>query len=202
MSGIWAESPIETALTVAPTEWPVSVAEAKLHCRAEETSIEDASFTRWIRAITAKAETALGGKQICTATRALYLNKFPCRNDIAIPYPPLRTVTGITYVDVDGVTQTWSSAQYQVDTARSPGRVVLHPDYSYPATKSGILHAVTITFTCGYGAASDVPDSIKEAILECVAFKYEHRGDDDVKTSDIIDQMLAEMLSPEIMLVV
>lgn len=201
MSGIWAETPIRTAVSVAATEQPVSYAEAKIHCRidddTEKTWVENA-----IKACTEKASTLLGGKQLCSATRILYLGAFPCnRRDIAIPYPPLVTISSIAYVDTAGATQTWSSAQYQVDTASTPGRVVLHPDYSWPSTQAGILNAVTITFTCGYGAASAVPFCVKDAILNAVAYKYEHRGDDETRTGEMIEALMMDALSPELMYV-
>lgn len=201
MSGIWAESPFRAKVSVAPTEYPVSVAEAKLQCRVD-SSVEDSVFTRLIASCTDMAAQLLGGKQIVSATRILYLSAFPCgRRDIAIPYPPLTAISSITYVDTAGASQTWSSAQYQVDTVSEPGRVLLHPDYSWPSTQAGILNAVTITYTCGYGAASAVPNCVKDAILSGVAYKFEHRGDDEIRTNETVEALMAGILSPETMMV-
>lgn len=198
---IWAEEPFRCKVTIAATEQPVSYADAKAHCRidddTEKTWVENA-----IKSVTELAASFLGGKQIVSATRALYLGAFPCgRMDIPIPYPPLQSVSSIQYIDIDGATQTWSSAEYQVDTVSEPGRVVLHPDYSWPSTKGGILSAVTITFVAGYGAATSVPQCIKDAILTGVSYKYEHRGDDEVRTSETVGALVMEALAPERMLV-
>lgn len=198
---IWAEEPFRCKVSVAATEQPVSYVEAKLHCRidddAEQSWVENA-----IKACTEKAATLLGGKQIVTATRILYLSAFPCgRRDIRIPYPPLQSVSSIAYVDTAGATQTWSSAQYQVDTVSEPGMVLLHPDYSWPSTQSGILNAVTITYVAGYGAASAVPFCVKDAILQGVSCKYEHRGDDEVRNGEMIEALMMDALAPEMMLV-
>lgn len=200
-TGIWVESPPRCKVSVAPTEQPVTYTEAKLHCRIDD-DVEKPWVENAIKSCTEKATTLLGGKQICSATRILYLSAFPSyRDDIAIPYPPLATISSIAYVDTAGASQTWSSAQYQVDTVSEPGRVVLHPDYSWPSTQAGILNAVTITYTCGYGAASAVPFCIKDAILNAVAYKYEHRGDDEARTNETIEAIIADTLAPEVMMV-
>lgn len=198
---IWAEEPFRCKVSVVPAEQPVSYDEAKLHCRIDD-DVEKTWVENAIKSCTEKASTLLGGKQIVTATRILYLSAFPCaRRDIAIPYPPLTSVSSITYVDTAGATQTWSSAQYQVDTVSEPARVILHPDYSWPSTQAGILNAVTITYVCGYGAASAVPFCIKDAILQGVAYKYEHRGDDEVRNNETIEALMVDALAPEMMMV-
>lgn len=205
MSGIWAESPFRAAISVAATEYPVSYAEAKLHCRIDD-DVEKTWVENAIKACTEKASTLLGGKQLCSATRILYLSAFPIGRQIAIPYPPLTAISSIAYVDTAGASQTWASAQYQVDIVSTPGRVVLHPDYSWPSTQAGILNAVTITFTCGYGAASAVPFCVKHGILAGVSFLYENRGDEagqfaTVGVMEQVSKAIQPFLESEIMMV-
>lgn len=78
----------------------------------------------------------------------------------------LQSVTAITYVDSDGITQTLASDQYLVDTVNS--RIEEAYGVAWPIVRRQ-ANAVRIEFVSGYGAAADVPQQIKEAIMFIVA---------------------------------
>ena len=59
----------------------------------------------------------------------------------------------------------------------------------YDAARSIVLS--DIAFTCGYGAAADVPAPITSAILLLLAALYEHRGDDAAPSPDNALALLA-----------
>jgi uncharacterized phiE125 gp8 family phage protein len=68
-------------------------------------------------------------------------------------------------------------ATYQVDAASAPARLTLKSTV-LPPTNLRAINAVAIAFTAGYGdEADDVPAGFREAILELIAFLYEHRGE-------------------------
>ena len=83
---------------------------------------------------------------------------------ILLPRPPLVSVSSITYVDQDGVAQTWSPSLYTVEKPTGdyadPGRIFPNFGEIYPIARA-MPGAVTITFVAGYGLAAAVPAPLK-----------------------------------------
>lgn len=153
------------SLVTAPAEEPLTVAEAKLHVKAGDD--EDDLIDTLITAARELAESYTH-RFFVTQTWDERLRDFPSWQDaIAVPGPPLQSVTSVTYVDPGGATQTWSPSLYLVDNPQGaharPGR--LEPVFGqiYPVTRRQ-LNAVTIRFVAGYGAASAVPGGLKAAM--------------------------------------
>ena len=132
--------------TIAPTAEPLSLAEAKQHLRLEGYADEDTAVAGHIAAATADVET-FTTRQIVTATWALTLDYFPY--EIELPHPPLQSVSSITYVDMDGDTQTVDSDDYTVIKTGLVGRVVEAYEASWPSTRD-VPDAVTVTYVAGY----------------------------------------------------
>lgn len=121
---------------------------------------------------------ALTWRQFLTATWVYKLDRFPCERELYIPRPRLQaTDFSVQYVDGNGVTQTWDSEDYQLDTDTEPGR--LSPAYgtTWPTTRC-VLNAVRITFKAGYGDPEHVPAPIHHAIKILAGFLFENRGVD------------------------
>lgn len=158
---------------VPPAAEPVTVAEAKLHCRVEN-SIEDAWFTDAIKTARLWCETTVD-RVFITQTRKLVLDRFP-PSQIVVPRPPLQSVTSIEYYDSAGVQQTLAADQYQVDTFIEPGEILPAAGTSWPSTKSGLINAVEITYVAGYGASASYVDArVKQVIKLLVAHWYANR---------------------------
>lgn len=169
-----------TTLNTAPSTEPITATEVKAHCRVD-ISDDDTLIGNQIKAARVWAE-AFTGRQFVTATWEQIADTFLSRT-IRLAYPPLASVTSVAYTDTSGDAQTVSSDDYQVDTDSEPGRLVPDWDFSWPSTQAGTVNAVTITYVAGYGAASAVPDDIKQALLMRVAHWYEHREEVIVGTS-------------------
>ena len=69
-------------------------------------------------------------------------------------------------------------AEYQTDisTQDSPARIKPAYGLVWPSTRSDKYNAVTVTFTCGYGAAAAVPTTIKQAILMLINHWFDNPG--------------------------
>lgn len=93
-------------------------------------------------------------RQLLTATWKLYLPDFP--TVIPVRKCPVASIESITYLDVNGVTQTLSSAVYESFLTREPAEIRLAYDQSYPAIRSH-EQAICVTFTAGYGVGADCP---------------------------------------------
>lgn len=166
-------------LYTAPDERVVNVSEMKAHLRlnSDETAF-DAAIGAYIDAATRFIQEHTGA-QLCTATYKLHLDSFyqaawqhslgggqyaqGCGDQIWLQRPPLASVSSITYYDSDNSSQTLSSAYYVVDAKSMPGRVALASNYSWPSTYDR-PNAITITYVAGFGAATAVPDTFKQAI--------------------------------------
>lgn len=172
--------------TSAPAAEPLSTAEAKSHLKITHSD-DDTLIDSYVKAARLWAENYMH-RQLITATWALTLDEFP--DVIELPYPPLASVTSIVYTDSDGDPQTLSSSVYTVDTVSAPGRVYLAYGQSWPSVRS-IRHAVTVTYTAGYGASgSSVPENIRAALRILVAHYYEAREGESGAVPDVVKQIL------------
>jgi uncharacterized phiE125 gp8 family phage protein len=90
---------------------------------------------------------------------------------------PLISVDGVnTYDTDDTATAANVSTTFQVDTYSKPGRMGLKFGQSWPIALRRI-NAIEVTYTAGYGGASDVPATLRQAILKLAAFEFDHAGE-------------------------
>jgi uncharacterized phiE125 gp8 family phage protein len=150
------------ALITPPAVEPISLAEAKLHARVDDSD-RDTLINVFIKSAREAAEHELG-RALITQTWRLTLDEFPCA-EIELPKPKVLSISSVGYVDADGVDQVVSSANYTLDSAQLPGWVLPAEDFDWPATRA-IANAVRVDFTAGYGpAATDVPASVRQWML-------------------------------------
>ena len=164
--------PFALKQTVAPSEEPVTIDEAKAQTRLDEA--DDATLLPGMIAAARRYVETLSRCQLVTATYTYKLDAFPSDRTIRIPRPPLQSISSITYIDTGGDSQTLDATVYDVDADSEPGRVSLAFDQVWPATRNQD-NAVTITFVNGFGAASAVPDTFKHAIRLLVGHWWENR---------------------------
>lgn len=177
------------SLLLGPTEEPVSLAEAKQHCRVDSTD-DDGLIAGYILAARTYVEGEIR-RPICSRLYEFTADwDWPCRGGqqhIELPYPPLRAVRSVSYVDVNGTTQTLSTALYTVLTNRPRGEIVPAYDATWPSVRSQ-YEAVTVRFIAGYTSFTDtttspnysvtgpgVPDDLRQAILMLLGHWYENR---------------------------
>jgi uncharacterized phiE125 gp8 family phage protein len=174
----------QVSIVVQPTEEPVSVDEAKLHLRVDGTE-EDDYIDGLIRA----------AQQICevNARRAFVqrtldfsMDCWPGRG-MELPYPPLVSVTSISYTDGDGNTGTIPSSDYVVYTSVEPGLIALKPGRSWPSVSLMPGPSLRVRYVAGFGSAADVPSNYRQAILLTLGSLYENR--ESVVVGTIVTQM-------------
>jgi len=172
-----------TATAASGGTEPVTLAEAKTHMRVDS----DDENTYIGSLITAAREFVeeRQRRQLIYETRYRYFDAFP-EGEIIIPYPPLVSVTSITYYDDTDSEQTLSSSYYQADTSNEPGRIKLNYGYAWPSTYLR-MNAVTVTYVGGYADTADIPDSTKQAILMLVAHWFENR--EHIITGTIVSEV-------------
>lgn len=150
----------------------------KRHLRIDNLA-SDAVLTHYASV----AEQHLDGRNgylaraLVTQTWRLTLDSWPVCRQIELPFPPLVSVTSITYYDVANAQQTLAADQYAVVANEFVGRVEATPLAVWPVTYDR-RDAVQVNFTAGYGAASAVPAPIMQGALLIIANMFANRGDD------------------------
>lgn len=164
---------VYTLVTPPAPNMPLTMEEVKQYLRVE--GLEDEEYLSWRMHAVREYVEEIGNRQLLTATWALRLDCFPhCSSVIEITKCPVQSVSSITYVDPAGVTQTWAANQYQVDRYSEPARIFPAYGVSWPDVYEQ-FNAVTVTFVAGYGAATAVPQSIKDLMLLLIAHRFENR---------------------------
>lgn len=159
-------------VVTAPATEPITAAECRTHSRIDDSG-EDTVLATFIDEAIKHCESYTG-RQMITATYDGYLDRFPRRDYIEVPKPPLQSVTSVQYYDQNGSLQTLASSTYYVDTNRWVGRIRLRNGESWPNTESLRDGAVVVRFVCGYGdAATDVPSNLLLAMRMMVDHRYD-----------------------------
>lgn len=178
--------PVAINVVTGPALEPVSLAEAKDHCRIDETD-SDAHIGSLIRGAREHVEN---NTRLALITRTLDVAFDSFASFAELPQAPLQSITSIKYLDATGSEQTLDSSVYRVDSVRSPGRVTIAPDQTWPALY-GVPSQVTMRIVAGFGAAAiNVPQSLRSAILLHVQLNY----DQDIKESALLKSAIKDLI--------
>jgi hypothetical protein len=188
-------------VTVPPAIEPVSLTLAKQQIRVDFPD-DDALITSYITASRQYAENYTR-RAFFNQTIVLSLDHFPyftgestlptrARQDwamysayydritIRLPRPSCVSVQSITYVDLNGVTQTLPASAYYVDTTSEPGRIVPTSGSYWPYTQAYVPGSVQVSYLAGsYGdgvTVNNCPQTVIMAIMLLVGSFYENRS--------------------------
>lgn len=155
---------------------PITLDEAKAHLRvdsAEENALISSLIT------TARLFVEKWTHRILITTTIEKIYDIPS-DSFSLPCPPLQEVVKIEVVDDAGVKTEVSSSIYDVDSSTDiPGRVKLKSGYSWPEHRD--FASFIVTFKAGYGdAAIDVPEALRQAVLQSVGHYYENRESQEI----------------------
>lgn len=156
------------AVVTPASTYPVTLAEARAHCRVDSTD-EDSLIDGLIATATDHVERYTG-RSLMDQTLAFYSDDFS--DEMLLPRGPVQSVSSVKYYDADGVEQTLATSVYQVDIVSDPPRVLLADGQSWP-TVDDRANAVTITYVAGYEA---LPAAIKHAILLLIGQWHDQRS--------------------------
>jgi uncharacterized phiE125 gp8 family phage protein len=167
------------SVVTPPASEPITVAEAKGHCRID-TDIQDGELAGFIFAAREFVEGDIHHKLVTQTLDLTIDDDWPhaCTSRgylprIHFPVKPIASVTSISYVDTNGATQTLALNQYTVRTdVPAP---YIEPAYgvSWPAVRCQGA-AITVRFVAGW-AAESVPNQILQAIRLLIAHADSNR---------------------------
>jgi uncharacterized phiE125 gp8 family phage protein len=151
------------SIVTSPTTEPVSLDEAKLFLKVDNSS-DDTLINSMIIAARQSAESYLT-KSLISQTRKITFDDY-APSDIALPFGPVTAVVSVTLFSRDG-TQNVINGSYYYLTA---GNEVLVTDTRL------LSHRVEVVYSAGYGVASAVPGAIKQGMLAHIATLYDGRS--------------------------
>ena len=176
--------------TVAPSEEPVSLVDAKNHLRVDTDLTQDDVLINLLIGAARRYAEMYCNRSFITQQWRLVLDSFPGNamygvpfgitfslpgNAILIERGPVQSLDSITYTAMDGTEAAMPAADWIAELSGGLARVTPRFGKIWPIPLPQI-GAVKVNFTAGYGAmASDVPEGIRQWILLRVSSLYENR---------------------------
>lgn len=172
----------DSTLVTAPTEEPLTLAEAKAHAVISQDD-DDALIASYVTAARMAAEAWME-RALLTQTRRVSFDGFadvmplpgaaPLQHDAAATPS---TAPVVQYYDTAGTLQTLATTTYLVDATREPGCIRRAPGQVWPAVQADRDRTVLITYVCGWTSPGAVPELIKQGMRLWVAGAEADRTD-------------------------
>jgi uncharacterized phiE125 gp8 family phage protein len=161
-----------TYLLIAPPDAePLTLAETKAHLRLD-TADEDDLVSSLITVAREHLERT-AGLCLMTQTWRLLLDSICEDGVIQIARGPVQTIESVIVYDRAGATVEVGLDAHVLDGIARPARLLL----AEPPGPDRAVNGIEIDFVAGFGSsATDVPDTLKRAMLTHVAEMYSCRG--------------------------
>jgi uncharacterized phiE125 gp8 family phage protein len=160
-------------LVTEPEEEPITLEQAKAHLRVDFADDDD--YINALITVAREITEQRTNRALITQTWEYILDDFPRGDDIKLRKPSLQSVTSVNYTDSSGIEHIMPTTDYVVDKNSKPGRIFLGFAKIWPVAILQPAAAVRIRFVAGYGAASDVPQALKQAMFFLISQFYEQR---------------------------
>jgi len=208
-------------MTEAPTQEPVTLTQAKAQLVVDTGFTGDDTYiTSLITAARQHCEQVMQ-RAIYTQSWAAQFDYFPFyepRNTMAIndrqwnlystywrtysmnlPWPKVQSITSITYLSQDGLTQnTLDPSTYVLDSMSEPARVTpLYGQY-WPYLGTFIPGSVRVNYVTGTWDPDgiDCPQSIMQAMLLLISYWYNHRDAAESNPPKALEFSVDALLTP------
>jgi len=141
-------------ISIPPVAEPISLVEAKLHLRVDHTT-DDELIKTLISAARIWCES-YEGRAYMVRTSQIKLNTF---GKIELPFPPVLSVSSITYIDTAGDTQTLDSSVYTLYNSGDYAYIGLAYNQQWPSVQSLIDEPITVTYVHGFSTTFTAADT-------------------------------------------
>jgi uncharacterized phiE125 gp8 family phage protein len=151
----------------------ITLADAKLHVRALETTAEDVPFANWIKGATQQVENDTG-RALPPQTFDLAGDAFPSGGaPITLPFGPLVDVVSIKSYTSAGVLATLTATDYLADVSSVPGRIGLADTAIWP-TDLRLFQPILVRVVVG-SAVVAIPEPLLQAVRLAVGWHSANR---------------------------
>lgn len=154
-----------------PTEEPLSIVEARRALRIADNSLDHeladaiAAARQWVEQIANRTFRT-------SVTREVGFSEWPCF-PLRFDWPPLLGITSVAYADTNGSPASIDSSNYRTLVARDTyGLLEVDSDFSLPVHDTR-AEAVTIRYTTGFSALTEIPPLAKQAMKLWLQVEYE-----------------------------
>lgn len=184
-------------LVTPPADTPVSIADAKTHCRVDHTE-DDALIQAYLQAAVGHLDGRAGilGRCIMQQTWRVRLDCWPVDGKLRLGFFDVTSVV-LKYWDADGSEQTVSDTRYYLEQDALGAFLWLRDAFTGPSLDSDRVGAISAVVTCAMDPAKPPFAAVCHAIKLIVGHWYENReavvvGQVDVKTLPLaVDALLA-----------
>ena len=180
-------------VTTEPSHYPLDIKDVKDYLRLDED--EDELYVRGLVGSATEYVQEYTGRSLINRTITLALDgageielplkegwhngaDIPRMNDrISLPFGTVQSITAIKYYDKNDNENTFDSSNYYLDNFSQPAKVVLRDGSSWPSSLRD-ANGLQVVYVSGFGSnPRQVPEQIRLAMMQYIAFMYEHRGD-------------------------
>lgn len=163
-------------VVTAPAIEPFTTAYVKAWLKIPSSvTVEDALIADMIINARVWAEQN-SGRALLTQTIEEYRDCWPSCREFTLSVAPIQSITSVSYM-VGGSYVVWASTNYNVDTITEPCRIIPKYNVSVPVYDILTPNAIKIIYVAGATAATLIPGTIKDAMLQRIACLYENRED-------------------------
>ncbi|CAD7027304.1 phage gp6-like head-tail connector protein [Pseudorhizobium endolithicum] len=159
------------AQTTPPAAEPLTLAEVKAHLRLDDGE-EDALLLSLLATAREHLERETG---LCLMAQSwrLHLDDWPADGIIRIAKSPVQAIPAVTVFDAEGEPLQVPLEDHLLDGEGRPARLWLRN----PPAPGQSMNGIEIGFSAGFGeAGTDVPDTLKRAMLIHVGHMFAFRG--------------------------
>ena len=171
---------------------PLTLTEVKSHIRVEAT--DENSYINSLITVAREFCETVTRRALATQTLELILDNFPRGNYLELPKSPVQSVESIKYKDSSGIETSWDSNYYIADIDKVPAIITPAYGVNYPSFVPYPTGAVRIRYIAGY--TTDIPQSIKQAMLLLIGHLHEHREETTEKALSIMPIGIKALLTP------
>jgi uncharacterized phiE125 gp8 family phage protein len=182
-------------LTAGPSAEPVSLDEAKAHCRVDGIA-EDTLIASLILAARMHIERSLGVALIEQGW-SLFLDAWPDRPWVDLPLAPVLSLQAVRLYGPGDSFASFAPDLFILDAAGRTPRLARRGGEPWPQPARHV-NGIEIAFTAGYGSdAQDVPMPVRLAIKMLVAHWYEAReAVTPGSASEMVPMSVASLIAP------
>ena len=159
------------AVITPPPAEALTLADIKAHIRIDQDDEDD--LLQGLIIVAREHLERTTGLVLISRQLRLYLDRWPRAGAVEISRGPVQAVSEVRIYDDQGVETIVDLSDHVVDGSARPVRLWLR---NRPSPGQAI-NGIEIDFTAGFGEAStDVPDTLKRAMMIHIAQMYEFRG--------------------------